>query len=180
MFLFLAAVGLSQYSKRLHIYLQHMQKLRHRQTAVPNAITQGRHDLCRSGGYWAGLSTDLVIEQVLMRSVKSAGGLTGGRGMADSQQTQWRLSTPACADVNDTLQGVTGLEHCTSEQHVEAGEDRKTRDRWRCQHLNTSLECCQHLNTSLECCQHLNTSLECCQHLNTSLECCQHLNTSLE
>ena len=30
---------------------------------------------------WEGLSTDLVVEQVLMRSMKMSGGLTRGRGM---------------------------------------------------------------------------------------------------
>ena len=37
--------------------------------------------LCRSDRYWAGFSTDLVIEQVLMRSIKTTGGLTRGRGI---------------------------------------------------------------------------------------------------
>ena len=128
MLLFLAAAGHSQYTKSLHIYLQHMQELKHRHTAVHNAFMQGHHVLRRSDRYWAGLSTDLVIEQVLMRSVKSAGGLTRGRGMADSQRTQWLLSMPACADMNNALQEVTGLEYCTSDQHVEASENRKIRD----------------------------------------------------
>ena len=35
--------------------------------------------------YWAGLSSDLVIEQVLMRSMTSAG---RGRGMCESERTQ--------------------------------------------------------------------------------------------
>ena len=43
--------------------------------------------------YWAGLSTDLVIEQVLMRSIKSTGGLTRGRGMAEIQRLLWLLPT---------------------------------------------------------------------------------------
>ena len=43
--------------------------------------TQGYHVVLRSDAFWAGLSTDLVIEQELMRSVKSVGGLTRGRGM---------------------------------------------------------------------------------------------------
>ncbi|KAL8624972.1 hypothetical protein ACOMHN_039859 [Nucella lapillus] len=89
---FLAAAGHSQYTKSVHLYLQQMQKLKDRHPAVHDAFMQGHHVLRRSDRYWAGLSTDLVIEQVLMRSVKSAGGLTRGRGMADSQRTQWLLS----------------------------------------------------------------------------------------
>ena len=40
----------------------------------------GLHVIRRSDHYWAGLSSDLVIEQVLMRSMKTGGGLTRGRG----------------------------------------------------------------------------------------------------
>ena len=125
---FLAAAGHSQYTKSVHIYIQHMQKLEDCHPDVFDAFMQGHHVLRRSDRLWAGLSVDLVIEQVFMRSIKSAGGLTRGRGMADSQRTQWLMSTPACADMNNAMQAVTGLEYCTSEQHVEAGESRMARD----------------------------------------------------
>ena len=39
---------------------------------------EGLHVVRRSDRQWAGLSTDLVIEQVLMRSIKTSGGLTRG------------------------------------------------------------------------------------------------------
>ena len=58
----------------------------------------------RSDRFWGGLSTDLVIEQVLMRSLKTSGGLTRGRGMTELQQIIWILSTPACAKVNLSMQ----------------------------------------------------------------------------
>ena len=32
---------------------------------------------------WAGLWTDLTIEQFLMRAIKSSGGLTRGRGISE-------------------------------------------------------------------------------------------------
>ena len=54
----------------------------------------------RSNRPWAGLSSDLVIEQVLMRSLKTSGGLTRGRGMTENQHLLWLLSEPACAEVN--------------------------------------------------------------------------------
>ena len=55
---------------------------------------EGKHAVRRTDRYWSGLSTDLVIEQVLMRSVKSTGGLTRGRGMGEAQREQWLLSMP--------------------------------------------------------------------------------------
>ena len=42
-------------------------------------FSQGFHTVRRSNRYWAGLWTDLTIEQTLMRAVKSRGGLTRGR-----------------------------------------------------------------------------------------------------
>lgn len=41
----------------------------------------------RSERYCAGLLTDLTIERVLMRSVKTAGGLTRGRGIGEKSES---------------------------------------------------------------------------------------------
>ena len=49
------------------------------------------HTIRRSDRLWAGLSPELVIEQVLMRSIKTVGGLTRGRGMNDLQRSIWLL-----------------------------------------------------------------------------------------
>ena len=56
---------------------------------------KGLHVIRRSDHYWAGLSSDLVIEQVLMRSMKRRGGLTRGRGKTEQQRVM-----PACAEIN--------------------------------------------------------------------------------
>ena len=82
---YLAASGHSLYAKSVYIYLQQMQTLQEQHPEVFTAFSAGFHVLRRSDRYWAGLSTDLVIEQTLMRSVKTVGGLTHGRGMGDSQ-----------------------------------------------------------------------------------------------
>lgn len=78
---------------------------------------------------WGGRSTDLTIEQILMRSIKSSGGLTRGRGIGEAQRAQWILSMPACADYNSAMQELTGVGHFTSDQHKEASHARKERDR---------------------------------------------------
>jgi len=125
---YMAAAGHNQYTKSIHIYLQHMQKLEEHHPDVFKLFMDGHHVLRRTDRYWAGLSPDLVIEQVLMKSVKSVGGLTRGRGMGESQRTQWLLSMPACADMNNAMQELTGLEFSTSPQHVETGNTRQARD----------------------------------------------------
>ena len=42
----------------------------------------------RTDRYWAGLSSNLVIEQVLMRITKSTGRLTKDGAMCESERTQ--------------------------------------------------------------------------------------------
>ncbi|XP_063607207.1 uncharacterized protein LOC134781852 [Penaeus indicus] len=77
---------------------------------------------------WAGLSTDLVIEQVLMRSMKTSGGLTRGRGMTERQRLTWLLSMPACGEVNRALQELTGVQYNTGDQNKELSKSRQLRD----------------------------------------------------
>jgi len=86
---------------------------------------KGHHVLRRSDRFWAGLSTDLVIEQMLMRSVISTGGVTRGRGMSESTRGQWLLSMPACGDINNAMQELTNMEFFTSEQHTETAMARR-------------------------------------------------------
>ena len=47
------------------------------------------HAVQRTGHALNGPWTDLTIEQVLMASMKSRGGLTHGRGLTDSVRNQW-------------------------------------------------------------------------------------------
>ncbi|VDI39228.1 Hypothetical predicted protein [Mytilus galloprovincialis] len=106
-----------------------MQQLEIDHPEVFAAFKDGHHVMRRSDRYWAGLSSDLMIEQVLMRSVKTAGGLTRGRGMGESQRSQWLLSMPACADMNQAIQELTGVGYYTSDQHKEESIARQKRDR---------------------------------------------------
>ena len=46
-------------------------------------VEEGYHTVRRSDRFWGGLWTDLVIEQVMLRSLKSRGGLTRGRGVTE-------------------------------------------------------------------------------------------------
>ena len=84
----------------------------------------------RSNRLWAGLSSDLVIEQVLMRSLKTSGGLTRGRGMTENQRLLWLLSRPACAEVNQAMQELTGVNYNTGEQNKDMTAARQARD-WK-------------------------------------------------
>ena len=97
----------------------------------------------RSNCPWAGLSSDLVIEQVLMRSLKISGGLTRGRGMTENQHLLWLLSRPACAEVNQAMQELTGVNYNTGEQNKDMTAARQARD-WK--DTLTVLQCLQERN----------------------------------
>lgn len=125
---YFAASGHNLYAKSAYLYLQKMDELQNTHPEVYNSFQNGLHVIRRSDRYWAGLSPDLVIEQVLMRSVKASGGLTRGRGMSEIQRTVWVLSMPARAEVNFAMQDLTGVRYQTSEQHRENSQARQQRD----------------------------------------------------
>ena len=105
-----------------------MCKIEETHPKVYEAFMRGHHVSRRSDRFWAVLSTDLVIEQVLMRSVKTTGGLTTGRAMGETQRASWLLSMPACAEINVAMQDLTEINYETSEQHKEMFTARLKRD----------------------------------------------------
>jgi len=54
---------------------------------------EGFFTVRRSDKLWAGVWSDMTIEQVLMRSMKTNGGLTRGRGLTDSvmEYSTWNI-----------------------------------------------------------------------------------------
>ena len=125
---YFAAAGHNLYAKSAYIYLQKMLELPEKHPDIHRSFLAGFHVVRRSDRYWAGLSTDLIIEQVLMRSIKISGGLTRGRGFTETQRLIWLLSMPDCADVNDCMQELTGVNCDTSEQHKDCTKSRIKRD----------------------------------------------------
>ena len=102
--------------------------LRDDHPAVYRDFVSGLHVVRRSDRLWAGLSTDLVIEQVLMRSLKASGGLTRGRGFTEQQQLIWLLSMPACAETNRAMQELMGVKSNSGEQNKDMSKARQKRD----------------------------------------------------
>ena len=119
----------NRYAKSSRLYLQLMRELPTYHPWLYRCFTEQEfHAVRRSNRFWAGLWTDLIIEQVMMRSIKSRGGLTRGRGVAETVRLQWIYSMHKCAAVHDAMTTVTDLKHMTSEQHVEFGTSRSTCD----------------------------------------------------
>ena len=88
---------------------------------------EGYHVVRRSDRFWAGLSTDLIIEQVLMRSIKTHGGLTRGKGMTEKRRLVWVLSMPVCSSINETMQKFSGVSYETSDKHQDVSAARQAR-----------------------------------------------------
>ena len=124
-----AATGHNNYTKSCRLYLQMMQDL---PTTHPwlfeQFSQQGFHVVRRTDRLWAGLWTDLVIEQTLMRSLKTRGGLTYGSGMAESVRLMWVKTMHKCADVHRAMCQLSDVEMQTRTEHVEVGKSRSERD----------------------------------------------------
>ena len=124
-----AATGHIHYAKSSRLYLQQMLDLPNDYPWLYQCfVGHGFHTVRRSSRYWAGLWTDLTIEQVMMRSIKSRGGLTRGTGLTESVCQQWIYSMHRCAGVHEAMTTLTNLKHMTSEQHIELGISRSRRD----------------------------------------------------
>ena len=106
---FLAASGHNNYAKSLMLYLHKMEKLKETNPDVYAHFMDGLFVVRRSDNDWGGIFSDLYIEQVLMGSIKSVGGLTRGRGFNESNSLIWLLSMPACGEVHKAMQEVTGV-----------------------------------------------------------------------
>ena len=92
---YFAASGHHLYTKSAYIYLQQMQKLPLSHPEVYDAFCNGYNVVRRSNDYFAGIGTDLMIENELMRSVKTVGGLThGGECRSFKEQSGCCLRRP--------------------------------------------------------------------------------------
>lgn len=73
---YFAAAGHNPYAQSAYLYLQLMYDFQKEHPDGYTSFQDGLHVVRRCDRYWAELSTDLAIEQVLMLSVKTCGGLT--------------------------------------------------------------------------------------------------------
>lgn len=90
--------------------------------------TQGFFTVRRTDKYWAGNWSDQTIEQTLMRTMKSSGGLTRGRGITQSVLTRWTLGMIHLQSICHEVENYCGIISTTSDQHVDMRPSRVTRD----------------------------------------------------
>jgi len=122
--------GHNLYAKCSHLYLQDMHMLK---TTMPSAeyerfTTRGCFTIRRSDKLWCGTWSDMAIEQTLMKSMKTSGGLTHGRGVTASVVTKWTKGMTALHNVCQEIEHFTRVELSTSEQHVDSRNTMQKRD----------------------------------------------------
>ncbi|GBN55615.1 hypothetical protein AVEN_194337-1 [Araneus ventricosus] len=82
----------------------------------------------RSGSLCAEVWSDMVIEKTLMRSMKSSGGMTRGRGFSDSVLAKWVGGSSAVIAICSSVEEFAGTVFSSGEQHIDFRVPRRKRD----------------------------------------------------
>lgn len=127
---YLHASGHFLYAKSCQLYLQDMVDLKSTLTHedYDRFVLKGFFTVRRSEKFWSGIWSDMTIEQTLMRSMKTVGGVSRGRGITDSVLVKWISSMPAIVEVSLQIEQFCGVTFVTTEQHVDARLSRIRRD----------------------------------------------------
>ena len=105
---YLAAAGHNQYAKVISLFLVEIMRMKKKEPENWTKLAK-TYVIRRSYSHGSGIATDLIIEQVLMCSLKSIGGLSHG--------LSWLLSRPTCAAYNHSFQKLTSVCFFSSDQH---------------------------------------------------------------
>lgn len=126
---FFHASGHFHYAKCTHLYVQDMLSLRTRHPDIAKQFAdKGFFTVNNSGSSWAGIWSDMAIEQTVMRSMKSDGGLTRGRGISDSVLAKWIGGASAGAAICSAVEEFSGSQFRSGEQHIDFRQSRRLRD----------------------------------------------------
>ena len=120
---FFAAAGHNNYPKAVLLYLQDCQNLC---DCLKSKYEKGLFTIWRKDKlFWSGTFTDQVIEQDLMLSGKSEGGLINITHK-DAARTKWLLSAHVIANYSTALRDPTGIKTGTwSEQHRDMRQSQR-------------------------------------------------------
>lgn len=91
-------------------------------------VNRGLFTIRRSDNFWSGTWTDMIIEQSLMRSIKTIGGLTHGRGVTDASLSKWVAAVPYCYLISEQIDEFSGVRNYSSQQHRDSSASRQNRD----------------------------------------------------
>lgn len=96
MLLYFHSSGHFSYAKSAQLYYQDMLQLKKfMNPSVYRRFTNGFSTIRRSDKLACGTSTDMVIEQSMMKSMKTNGGISRGRSTKESVISKWVYGTHA-------------------------------------------------------------------------------------
>ena len=123
------AAGHTAYAKSAQLYLQQMERL---ESVLPPTdfekyTNNGYFTVRRTNRFWAGIWTDMTIEQVVMKNLKGRHGVTRGRGITDSTLAYFTSALPACVPIMEAIEELSGVRTESSEQHAQHRDHRDLR-----------------------------------------------------
>ena len=116
------------YAKSARMYIQQMQSIADEYPWLYEKFVAGFHAFRRSDRHWSDLWSDLVIEQTLMRSIKTHDGLTKGQGVSESVRHMWILSINHTSSVHRSMMDLMDMIVKTDNQHLDVTESRRKQD----------------------------------------------------
>jgi len=123
------ASGHFLYAKSAHLYLQDMLKLQNiMEKSVFDKFTKGFFTIRRSNKSNCGTWSDMIIEQSLMKSMKTKGGVARGRSMQESVLSKWIYGMHAMNGVCEGIEKLCNVNLDTTDQHIDARDSRIERD----------------------------------------------------
>lgn len=119
------------YAKSAHLYIPDMSQPKEKidsEEEYQKYVNKSFFTIRRSEKYFSGVSSDMIIEQTLMRSIHSIGGLTQGRGITESVAISWLNTLTYAAYINDDLEEFCRVKMGFSKQHTDFRNSHRERD----------------------------------------------------
>ena len=113
------AAGHLAYAKCTRMYIQLLSNYKSwmNNQEYEKFFDEGKVVIRRIEEEWKGNEADKVIEQDLMRLIKSKGGLTRGRGISNSTMQKFTNALPMTIQMCSSLEEYCSIHSNTSEQH---------------------------------------------------------------
>lgn len=89
---------------------------------------EGYFTIRRSDKFWCGILSDMATEQILMRALKSRGGMMRGRGHLETKSFKWLDTRPFMISATEKVHRLCKVSFATSEHHVDARLTRISKD----------------------------------------------------
>ncbi|GBM73691.1 hypothetical protein AVEN_168832-1 [Araneus ventricosus] len=96
--------------------------------SVFRRFIQGFFNVRHSAKFSCGTSTDMIIEQSLMKSMQTDGGISRGRSTQESVISKWVYSMHGTNTVCEGLEDLANVKMDTKHKHVDASDSRVKRD----------------------------------------------------